>query len=206
MMKRSVRTLNPLQKRFITASLVGGSVIQGGTINQSVDLASVRIGEILEYPYEYTYTQDWRTKWQSSFFQQDRINTSLPYCRKMNLKDIPIPYDLCLFHASSMTHVEDTRDVWELRLTDAHLHRAIFPGDTITKLFQIKDVRDTADGKNIIVDISCKLQANGKTAFSVTKTMMYTKLQKQKKVIKINFIRVHLPMKKNHRITLLKIT
>jgi len=169
-----------ISKRCVSVDLYNtDDQIRGKRLDQSVDLTSVKIGQTLEYPYEHTVSGEWRTKWQSCFFQQDRIQTSQNYCSKIHFKDVPLPFDLALFYASSMTHVEDSRDVWELRLTDACYNHPIFPGDTMQKTFQIKDVRDTADGKNIIVDINCKLIANGKTAFSVTKTMMYTKLTRK---------------------------
>merc|ERR1719350_2004986 len=54
----------------------------------------------------------------------------------------------------------------------------VFPGDTLTKGFVINDVRDTTDGKNILVDIDCTAYANGVPAFNLLKTMMFTKMHR----------------------------
>jgi len=144
-----------------------------------VDLTAVRIGQTLDYPHEHTVHESWRTKWQSCFFQQDRVHTSSSYCEKIGLKGVPMPYELALFACSSMSHVDESRDVWEIRLSNCLYKKPVYCGDTLTKSYRINDIRSTHDEKNILVDIDCQLFADGEEAFSLTKTMMYTKMHRK---------------------------
>jgi len=153
--------------------------ILGKSYDQSVDLTTVRIGQPLDtVTYETTIANEWRTKWQSCFFQQERIHTSSQYCANLGLKAIPMPFDLVCNYTSAMTHVDETRMVWEIRLSNCVYINPVFPGDTLTKAFVIQDVRDTTDGKNILVDIDCTTFANGVPVFNLLKTMMFTKMQR----------------------------
>merc|ERR1719295_505523 len=51
--------------------------------SDKADFANARIGDVLEIPYEVTASNFWRELWQSVFYQQDRIHTSLAYCTSL---------------------------------------------------------------------------------------------------------------------------
>lgn len=152
--------------------------ILGKVYNQQLDITRVRIGQELDSPYETTVDDAWRTKWQCCFFQQDRLYTSQEYCELLKLPAIPMPFDMIQNFTSAMTHVDESQEVYELRITNSVYENPVYAGDTLTKGFRINDVRDTADGKNIVVDIECHTYANGKNAFSLLKSMMFTKMSR----------------------------
>eukprot|EP01084_Bolivina_argentea_P109048 194918_1 len=49
------------------------------SVIDKADFAQARIGDVLEIPYEVTASDFWREMWQSVFYQQDRIHTSIEY-------------------------------------------------------------------------------------------------------------------------------
>lgn len=155
-----------------------------------LDFANVKIGQELVIPYEITVTDNWREMWQSVFYQQDRLFTSLNYVEHMkdNLKDyrskmnhdyvgIPLPFTLVLSLASSMSHVDEERVVLDLSFRNCVYKEPVMPGDTLHRHFTIENVRESKNGKNIIVDISCKLYNQyNENVFALDKTMFYEKL------------------------------
>jgi len=151
-------------------------------IGHHLDLARVMVGQELDIPYEITVENHWREQWQSTFYQQDRMYTSRPFAEKMGMSQIPIPNSLALSLASSMSHVDDTRDVFDLRFKKAKYLEPIYPGDTLRKKFRIENIRESKDKKKVIVDISCSMNNQRNIqVFSLIKTMMFLKLQMSQK-------------------------
>ena len=62
-------------------------------------------------------------------------------------------YWKCKTYVNGETHVDESRTVLELRLQNCVYINPVFPGDTLTKSFVIQDIRETADGKNVLVEI-----------------------------------------------------
>lgn len=87
-----------------------------------------------------------------AFHAQDRIHTSRPWARKMGLQDRVLPFALVLFLATSMTHADSAKvQVGFGRV--AYLWPA-FAGDTVTKSFTVKSIRNTSDGHHSVRTIS----------------------------------------------------
>lgn len=170
--KGGVRTAAAQAKSSPHTQFVKGSVLR----HSHLDLAKVTIGQRLDIPYEITVDSGWRDNWQSSFYQQDRIHTSLSFAQATGLNQIPIPNTLALFSACSMSHVDSTRDVYDLRIKTATYEKPIYPLDTLRRIFVIQDIRESSNGKNVITDVLCKMfNQHGQRVYSLVKTMMFTK-------------------------------
>lgn len=132
--------------------------------------------------------------WQSVFYQQDRLFTSMKFVSSMkenfvlrgnnntnntakhDYVGIPMPFSLVLFLASSMSHVDDQRAVLDLSFRNCVYNEPVMPGDTLHRHFTIENIRESKNGKNIIVDIVCKLYNQyNENVFRLDKTMFYEK-------------------------------
>jgi hypothetical protein len=80
--------------------------VRGTILDHSIDLRSVRPGDKLDIPYQITVSDTMQDFWFSSFFDQNRIHTSRPFCRQMGLQDRVVPFSLALFLTSSMSHAD----------------------------------------------------------------------------------------------------
>eukprot|EP01083_Nonionella_stella_P064339 167584_1 len=154
------------------------------SVIDKADFAEARIGDVLELPYEVTPSDFWREIWQSVFYQQDRIHTSLEYCNKLRTNDedglgegIPLPFSQMLYAATSMSHVDDTRNVLDLSFRNCVYERCAFPLDTLTRHFVIENIRESSNCKNILIDLKCKMYNQyNESVFSLEKTMFFEKL------------------------------
>ncbi len=72
------------------------AVIQGRVPRYGLDLATARIGQIMECPAEVTVDAGWRTLWQASFPTASRIHSSAEYARSWGLEDTALPFGLLL--------------------------------------------------------------------------------------------------------------
>jgi len=151
--------------------------VKGGVLKDTrLDLGKVRVGQMLEIPYEMTVDSGWRDQWQAQFYQQDRLYTSHSFARTVGFDQTPMPNCLVLFLALSMSHVDQTRDVFDLRIKHAVYEKPVFPLDTLKRRFVIQDVRESSNGKNVVVDVLCKVfNQHGQRCYSLVKTMMFTK-------------------------------
>jgi hypothetical protein len=102
-------------------------------------------------PYELTITESMQDFWHSAFHSQDRIYTSRPFARTMGLQDKVLPFPLALFLTSSCITVHSHG---KKAPTAPHnvimLLSVAFTGDTFTKSFQVKSVRNTSDGNHSV--------------------------------------------------------
>ena len=55
---------------------------------------------------------------------------------------IPLPFSMMLYAATSMPHVDDTRNVLDLSFRNSVYERAVFCGDTLSRHFVIKVFTD----------------------------------------------------------------
>lgn len=122
--------------------------------------------------------------WQSVFYQQDRIHTSIEYVNSLRTtiddgigKGIPLPFSQMLYAATSMSHVDDTRNVLDLAFRNCVYERAVFPGDTLIRHFVIENIRESSNKKNILIDLKCKMyNQHNELVFRLEKTMFFEKL------------------------------
>mmetsp|Transcript_61186 Transcript_61186/g.97357 ORF Transcript_61186/g.97357 Transcript_61186/m.97357 type:complete len:484 (+) Transcript_61186:800-2251(+) len=161
------------------------------SVIDKADFAHARIGDVLEIPYEVTASDFWREMWQSVFYQQDRIHTSIEYVNSLreyeskkvgvvhdsSTKGIPIPFSQMLYAATSMAHVDDTRNVLDLSFRNCIYERAVFPNDTLQRHFVIENIRESSNHKNILIDLKCKMyNQHNELVFRLEKTMFFEKL------------------------------
>jgi len=171
-------------------------VIGHSAAMDKVDLAMVRIGDVIDIPYEVTAGEFWREMWQSVFYQSDRLFTSAAYCAKLRSAGdltlrghggaaatespsswIPLPFAMMLYAATSMPHVDDTRNVLDLSFRNSVYERAVFCGDTLRRHFVIEGIRESSNGQHILIDVKCKMfNQRNELVFRVEKTMFFQKL------------------------------
>jgi len=129
--------------------------LKGTVLDHAVDLRNVRPGDRLDIPYELTITESMQEFWFAAFFDQSRIHTSRPFCRKMGLQDRVLPFSLALFLTSSMSHADAAKV--QVGFGRVHYLWPIFAGDTLRKTFTVNQVRNTSDGNHSVIHFTCDL-------------------------------------------------
>lgn len=130
-------------------------MIRGTVLDHSLDLRRVRPGDKVDIPYQITVSETMQDFWFAAFFDQNRIHTSRPFCRKMGLQDRVLPFSLALFLTSSMSH-EDAAKV-QVGFENVSYIWPIFAGDTLRRVFTVSKIRNTSDGQHSIISFSCDL-------------------------------------------------
>lgn len=131
------------------------NMIRGQVLDHSIDLRRVRPGDRVDIPYQITVSETMQDFWFAAFFDQNRIHTSRPFCRKMGLQDRVLPFSLALFLTSSMSH-EDAAKV-QVGFGNVSYLWPIFAGDTLRRVFTVNKIRNTSDGQHSIFSFSCDL-------------------------------------------------
>ncbi len=148
------------------------SVATGAIVDHAVNLQSARPGDVIEVPYELTVGGEFREFWHSAFYCHDRINTSTPFARKLGLQDQVLPFSLMLFLTGSMSHADAAKV--QVGFHNAIYHWPGFAGDTFTKKFQVKSIRNTSDGNHSVITFNCELiNQRGRVCMSADKTMLF---------------------------------
>ena len=167
------RTDNTKNPESSDSSRSDSTLVKGSTLDHAVDLTLLRPGDRLDIPYEMTVTETMQEFWHASFYSQDRIHTSRPFCRKMGLQDRVIPFSLALFLTSSMSHADAAKvqvgfgRVWYVWPT--------FAGDTFRKSFQVNERRNTSDGNHSIIHFTCDLiNHRGRLCMRADKRMLFS--------------------------------
>lgn len=146
--------------------------VVGETIDNAIDMTKVRPGEVIDVPYEITISHSLRDFWQSAFYSHDRINTSTPFARELNLQDQVLPFHLMLFLAESMSHADHVKV--QTGLKNAIYLFPGFAGDTFKKRFIIRSLRSTSDGHHSIIKIDCEIRnQRGVVVFTCEKSLLF---------------------------------
>ena len=146
--------------------------VRGEVVDVGVNLQNARPGDVIEVPYELTVTEGIKEFWAGAFYCHDRISTSTPFARKLGLQDQVLPFSLMLFLTGSMSHADSAKV--QVSFQNAVYHWPAFPGDTFTKSFRVRSVRNTASGNNSIISFDCRLvNQRGRTVMSTDKSMMF---------------------------------
>jgi len=130
-------------------------MIRGQVLDHSIDMKRVRPGDRVDIPYQITVSETMQDFWFAAFFDQNRIHTSRPFCRKMGLQDRVLPFSLALFLTSSMSH-EDSAKV-QVGFGKVSYLWPVFAGDTLRRVFTVNKIRNTSDGQHSIISFSCDL-------------------------------------------------
>mmetsp|Transcript_28185 Transcript_28185/g.34324 ORF Transcript_28185/g.34324 Transcript_28185/m.34324 type:complete len:431 (+) Transcript_28185:89-1381(+) len=146
--------------------------VRGEILDFSIDIRSLRPGDVISSPYELTVSESIQDFWHSAFHSQDRISTSTPFARKVGFQDRVLPFTLMLFLTSAMTHVDKARI--QLGFDGAIYHWPAFAGDTVTKSYRVKSIRNTSDGNHSIVHFACELRnQRNRLIMSTTRHTMF---------------------------------
>lgn len=154
------------------ASSSGDDTVAGDVLDLAVNLHSSRPGDRIQIPYELTVSDAFQGFWHSVFHAQNRINTSRPFARQIGLQDRVLPFSLALFLTSSMTHADAAKV--QVGFGNAIYHWPAFAGDTFTKSFTVKSIRNTSDGHHSIFHFECELiNQRGRVCMSADKYLIY---------------------------------
>eukprot|EP00518_Triparma_eleuthera_P002962 CAMPEP_0182453222 /NCGR_PEP_ID=MMETSP1319-20130603/372_1 /TAXON_ID=172717 /ORGANISM="Bolidomonas pacifica, Strain RCC208" /LENGTH=411 /DNA_ID=CAMNT_0024651125 /DNA_START=29 /DNA_END=1264 /DNA_ORIENTATION=+ len=149
-----------------------GEGVTGDVLDLAVNLKNTRPGDLIEVPYELTVGGSFREFWHSAFYCHDRISTSTPFARKLGLQDQVLPFSLMLFLTGSMSHADAAKV--QVGFRNAVYHWPAFAGDTFTKKFEVKSVRNTSDGEHSVLTFNCSLiNQRGRVCMSADKTMLF---------------------------------
>eukprot|EP00457_Paulinella_chromatophora_P009488 gb/GEZN01009555.1/.p1 GENE.gb/GEZN01009555.1/~~gb/GEZN01009555.1/.p1 ORF type:complete len:405 (+),score=26.29 gb/GEZN01009555.1/:64-1278(+) len=163
MLPRALRfTQQPLRKqaRPLTSTQFNykpSDKIRGEVLRHSLDIRRAEIGNVIEVPYEITVTDAWRTMWQASFYQHDRLYTSEPYARNLELQACPLPFSLMLAQTVTMSHLDDSKNILDLSFDNAIYVRPAYVGQTFRKQFVISRLKPANNGANAHATFKCKL-------------------------------------------------
>lgn len=150
------------------------ATVQGERYAQYLDCASATVGMVLESPFELTFRNADRVAHQAMFYEFNRVHSSAPFAKSLGFADIPMPGSLLLAHAGAMSHVDTSREVWDLGFKNAVYVRPVMAGDTLTKSFCIQSLRNTTKGDGTIMSIKCELfNQFGKLVFTLDKQMLF---------------------------------
>ena len=95
------------------------------------------------------------------------------------------PFTQMLYCTTSMSHVDETRNVLDLSFRNCVYERCVFPDDTLTRHFVIENIRESSNGKNVLIDIKCKMYNQyNELVFRLEKTMFFEKLSLNLDVVK----------------------
>jgi hypothetical protein len=84
-----------------------------------------------------------------------------------------------LYAATSMPHIDDTRNVFDLAFRNCVYEKTVFPGDTLTRHFKLTNMRHSSNKDNILLDLVCKMYNQfDELVFRLEKTMYFEKSPK----------------------------
>lgn len=112
-----------------------------------------------------------RDMWFSAFHQNDRINVSTPFARRLGFQDAVLPFSLMLFLSGAMTHADSA--IVQAGYSDASYTWPAFAKDTFKRRFQLKSTRDTSEGLKLTVFTCQLINQRGRVVFSTDKTMLF---------------------------------
>lgn len=120
----------PQSSSTVSHTTASVPMLHGSYLDHAVDLRSVRPGDRLNIPYELTISDTLQDFWSAAFFDQSRIHSSTPFCRKMGFQDRVLPFSLALFLTSSMSHADAAKV--QVGFGKVNYLWPMFSGDTVT--------------------------------------------------------------------------
>ncbi|HIF97348.1 MAG TPA: hypothetical protein EYQ54_10060 [Myxococcales bacterium] len=151
------------------------AVIQGRVPRYGLDLATARIGQIMECPAEVTVDAGWRTLWQASFPSASRIHSSAEYARNWGLEDTALPFGL-LLNLTLCLAVEPFSESCRLHLglEDARQEACATLGDTLRAYVRIDKMSNTSRGDaSVIRTTHILVNQRGERVFRLSKDSYY---------------------------------
>lgn len=148
------------------------ATVRGRVINNEIAFDKLRPRDRVDVPYEVTVGASVRDFWQSAFYSHDRVNTSAPFANALGFEDALLPFGLLLFLTGSMSHADAAKV--QIAYSNARYCLPAYAGDTFTKHFVVKQVRNTSDKEHSIITFACELRnQHGKPVFTCDKKMLF---------------------------------
>jgi len=141
-------------------------------VDNAVHFERLRPGDHIEVPYEVTVGDSFKDFWHSAFYSHERINTSTPFATRLGFDDQILPFSLMLFLAGSMSHADAAKV--QVYYSNAVFCHPAYAGDTFTKHFVVKNVRNTSDNEHSIITFGCRLlNQHERVVFHCDKAMLF---------------------------------
>jgi citrate lyase beta subunit/acyl dehydratase len=152
-----------------------GERVRGRRVTHALDRPPRR-DDVLPNPYEMTVSAGMRDLWVQSFYSHDRIVTSAPFAARLGLSSpdtLALPFMMGLYLACCMSSTHGA--IYHLGFRDARQLAPLRVGDTYRQEIQVRQVRNTADGKRAVVTTHRRLVRveDGVTVFSLDKRELY---------------------------------
>lgn len=155
--------------------LSSSTSVIGEFLDRSLDVRSIRVGQRLDIPYELTVGEGYKDLWHSAFYEHCRLYTSDLFAQSMGFERSLLPFSMMMFMTGSMSHIDDALKVLDLGFRNAVYERPAYPGETFSKTFAIKQIRETSAGTGTVLTVRCDLcnSRTHETVFSVDKIMLF---------------------------------
>ena len=152
-----------------------GERVRGRRITHALDRPP-RLDDVLPNPYEMTASAGMRDLWVQCFYSHDRIVTSAPFAARLGLctpDTHALPFMMGLYLACCMSSTHGA--IYHLGFRQARQLAPLRVGDTYRQDIQVRQVRNTADGKRAVVTTHRRLVRveDGVTVLSLDKRELY---------------------------------
>ncbi|WP_263437638.1 aldolase/citrate lyase family protein [Stigmatella hybrida] len=134
-----------------TPAAAEDQVVRGRSVTHALDRPP-RPDDVLPNPYEMTATAGMRDLWVQCFYSHDRAVTSAPFAAQLGLsgpEHLPLPFMMGLYLACSMSSTHGA--IYHLGFRNARQLAPMQVGDTYRQEIQVRQVRNTGDGKRAVV-------------------------------------------------------
>lgn len=140
-----------------------------------LDLAAMKVGDVITSQLELTMDTALRNTWSASFFEPSPIFTSDEAARTLGMPRAPMPYTMLLVLSVAMSVIRFSENaVVYLGLKNVHQHQPVYPGDTLRNTMKITAYRNTGDGRNSVVTSEHALiNQRGDSVLTCTKATLF---------------------------------
>ena len=141
-------------------STVSTNNIIGKYKPRGLNIKNAYVGEEISSIDEISIADGQVSFYNSSFYEADRIFTSNAFNQLLfnnNKNASLLPYSLLLNHAISMSHVDETKKVYDIAFKNGLYLTPAYPNDTFRKQFIVKKLKKASNSKDTLVTLQCNL-------------------------------------------------
>ncbi|WPB82120.1 aldolase/citrate lyase family protein [Archangium violaceum] len=151
------------------------TVVRGRRVTHSLERPPSS-DDRLPNPYELTASMGMRDLWVQCFYSHDRIVTSAPFAARLGLTTpdtLPLPFMMGLYLACCMSSTHGA--IYHLGFRNARQLAPLRVGDSYRQEIQVRQVRNTGDGRRAVVTTHRRLVRVGDDSpvFSLDKLELY---------------------------------
>ena len=175
-MKERYETQN---RHFVRPQITAHSPTIRGTQMKKGISSKVRLGEIVQTPFEVTVTDSWKSLWETAFLGTKGYFSSLPRSARLGFESLPLPFSLAAtmgvaFSVSSLSYYARVH----LCFRNMFQQRPLMAGDTVKAIFCINSTekKKGGDGSQYCIAHSTHWLVNQReeVVFQVNKTTMFS--------------------------------